>query len=283
MEGWLGFSPERGARFKSPETIYYATVSDLDREIGRLLGGIEKLGLAERTLVIFSSDNGPEDYRIRNAAHSGVGSAGPFRGRKRSLYEGGVRTPFIVRWPGRVPAGRVEEAAVLAGVDLLPTLLALAGVAVPPGHALDGEDSSDVLLGASRPRRGDLHWEWRFRVFGEPFHRSPALAIREGDWKLLLNPDQSRVELYDIPRDPTQLENLASREPEVVERLGRKVLAWQKTLPEGPVEPAAGKRDGPWPGGGTGRGGGRGPREGQGRDPGPARSPGEGRSERPSP
>ena len=74
------------------------------------------------------------------------------------------------------------------------------------------------------------------------------LAIREGDWKLLLNPDRSRVELYDIPRDPTQLANLAKQHPDIVERLAGKALAWQATLPKGPVEPTAGKADYPWPG-----------------------------------
>ncbi|MCR4415662.1 MAG: sulfatase-like hydrolase/transferase, partial [Thermoguttaceae bacterium] len=212
------------------------------------VGALDDLGLAERTLVIFTSDNGPEDIHITNAGHSGVGSAGPFRGRKRSLYEGGVRVPFLVRWPGHVPAGRIDDASVVAGVDLLPTVCTFAGVAVPSGHALDGEDASDILRGATRPRRTPLMWEWRFRVFGEPFHRSPMLAIREGPWKLLLNPDRTRVELYDIPRDPTQLNNLADRQKEVVDRLAEKVLAWQKTLPVGPIEAAAGKSDYPWPG-----------------------------------
>ncbi|MBM3889755.1 MAG: N-acetylgalactosamine 6-sulfate sulfatase (GALNS) [Verrucomicrobia bacterium] len=238
----------KGVPFKSAETIYYASVSDLDTQVGRLLDELETLGLANNTLVLFSSDNGPEDIHIGNAGHSGVGSAGPFRGRKRSLYEGGIRLPFIARWPGRVPTGKVDEKAVVAGVDFLPTLCKLAGVEVPAGHALDGEDMSDALLGRSRPRRTDLFWEWRFRIFGEPFHRSPMLATREGDWKLLMNPDRSRVELYQILRDPTQLDNVADRHKDIVERLAAKVLAWQKTLPEGPVETVAGKSDYPWPG-----------------------------------
>ena len=87
---------------------------------------------------------------------------------------------------------------------------------------------------------------------GEPFHKSPMLAIRDGDWKLLLNPDRSRVELYDIPRDPTQLNNVAEHHADVVERLAAQVLAWQQTLPEGPVEPSAGKADYAWPRGATG-------------------------------
>jgi N-acetylgalactosamine-6-sulfatase len=248
MRAYNRFSWGQGVNHKSAETIYYASVADLDQQVGRLLRELDALGLADNTLVIFSSDNGPEDIHIGNAGHSGVGSAGPFRGRKRSLYEGGVRTPFIVRWPGHVPAGKIDNASVVAGVDLLPSVCKLAGIEPPSGHALDGEDASDVILGQSRPRRTPLMWEWRFRIFGEPFHRSPILAIREGDWKLLVNPDRSRIELYDILRDPTQLDNLASQHPDVVERLTDRVLAWQKTLPPGPVESAAGKSDYPWPG-----------------------------------
>jgi N-acetylgalactosamine-6-sulfatase len=248
MAPYNRFSWGQGVRQKSAETIYYASVADVDTQVGRLLDELDKLGLADKTLVVFSSDNGPEDIHITNAGHSGVGSAGPFRGRKRSLYEGGIRTPFIVRWPGHVPAGRVDNTSVVAGVDYLPTLCKLAGIQPPAGHDLDGEDMSDVLLGKPRPRNTPLMWEWRFHVFGEPFHRSPMLAIREGDWKLLVNPDRSRMELYNIPKDPTQLNNVADKYPEVVERLAAAVLAWQKTLPEGPVEPSAGKADYRWPG-----------------------------------
>jgi N-acetylgalactosamine-6-sulfatase len=232
---------------KSAAQVYYASVTDLDAQIGRLLEGLDELGVAENTLVVFTSDNGPEDIHISNAGHSGVGSAGPFRGRKRSLYEGGVRVPFIVRWPGRTPAGKVDDASVVAAVDFLPTVCKAAGVKLPADMQVDGEDVSDVLQGQSRPRNKPLLWEWRFRIAGEVFHHSPMLAIRDGDWKLLMNPDGSRVELYDIPRDPTQLRNLADKHAAVVERLASQVLAWQKTLPEGPADAAAGKNSYPWP------------------------------------
>ncbi len=235
-------------RHASAAQIFYSTVTDLDAQIGRLIDGLDRLGLTQKTLILFSSDNGPEDIHIRNAGHSGIGSAGPFRGRKRSLYEGGIRTPGIVCWPGHVPAGRVESEAVVAGVDWLPTVCRLAGATVPSDHKLDGEDTTDVLLGKSRPRSKPLTWEWRFRIAGEPFHRSPLLSIRDGHWKLLLNPDRSRIELYDIPRDPTELSNLADEHPQVVERLAAQVLAWQQELPAGPIQPQAGKADYPWPG-----------------------------------
>jgi len=90
-------------------------------------------------------------------------------------------------------------------------------------------------------------WEWRFRVAGEWVHRCPMLAIRDGKWKLLMNPDKSRIELYDIPNDPGEMDNLAAQNPDVVRRMSEKVLAWQKTLPKGPVEPLAGSNAYPWP------------------------------------
>src|SRR6266705_1069455 len=139
----------------------------MDKQIGRLLKTLEQLGLAGNTVVLFSSDNGPEDIHVSNAGHSGVGSAGPFRGRKRSLYEGGIRVPGIIRWPGKVPAGKIDETSVLAGVDWLPSVCKLGGVAIPASHKLDGEDVSDIFRGSPRPRAAPLFWEWRFRIFGE--------------------------------------------------------------------------------------------------------------------
>jgi len=194
---WAPGDPPTLIRHKSAAQVYYASVTDLDTQIGRLLNEMETLGLADNTLVLFSSDNGPEDIHLRDAGHSGIGSAGPFRGRKRSLYEGGVRLPFLVRWPGKVPSGRVDDKSVVAAVDFLPTLCKLAGVKLPRDLQPDGEDTSDILQGQSRQRVSPLLWEWRFRIFGHIWHHSPTLAIREGDWKLLMNPDRSRVELFD--------------------------------------------------------------------------------------
>jgi len=234
--------------FKSAAQIFYGSVTDMDRHIGRLLQALENLGLAENTVILFSSDNGPEDIHVSNAGHSGVGSAGPFRGRKRSLYEGGIRVPGIVRWPGKIPAGRIDDISVVAGVDWLPTVCRLAGVEIPASHKLDGENVSEVYRGQSRARTTPLFWEWRFRIAGEPFHHSPMLAIRDGDWKLLLNPDRSRVELYEIKKDLPQLNNVAEHHPDLVSRLSERVLAWQKELPPGPTDPGAGQMSYPWPG-----------------------------------
>ena len=159
-----------------------------------------------------------------------------------------MRVPFIVRWPGHVPAGRIDETSVVAACDFLPTLCNLAGAAIPTQHALDGEDVGDILSGQSRPRKTQLMWNWRFRIAGEPHHHSPMLAIRDGDYKLLINPDRSRAELYDIPRDPMQLANVAEKHPDLVARLSDRVIAWSKTLPPGPTDPGAGRTNYSWPG-----------------------------------
>ncbi|OPZ20090.1 MAG: Arylsulfatase [candidate division BRC1 bacterium ADurb.BinA364] len=247
MAPYARYNPAGQISHKAAATIYYASVSDLDAQIGRLLDALDEMDLARNTLVMFTSDNGPEDIYIKNASHSGVGSPGPFRGRKRSLYEGGVRMPFIVRWPGHTPANAVDNDSVLAAVDFMPTLCALAGAQLPEGYRADGENVAGMLAGQPRPRSTPLFWEWRFGIAGHPLNVSPILSIRDGNWKLMLNPDRSRIELYDIPNDPMEIGNLASAHPDVAQRLAEKALAWQKELPEGPIAAQAGDNSYRWP------------------------------------
>ncbi|MBK5291808.1 MAG: sulfatase-like hydrolase/transferase [Acidobacteriia bacterium] len=236
--GWAG---HRGSM-----EIYYGVLTNLDRQIGRMLDKLDQLGLAENTVVMLSSDNGPESGLIPFVSHYGVAaSAGPFRGIKRSLYEGGIRTPFTLRWPGHTPAGNVDGASVIAGVDFLPTVCNLAGVNHP---AVDGENCSDAFRGKPRTRRKPLFWENRFPVYGHVLDQSPMLAARDSNWKLLMNPDKSRLELYDIPRDPTEMNNLAAAHlSQVVKLLSARLLAWQKELPKGYIHPDAGRGGYPWP------------------------------------
>lgn len=245
---WLKPSPPEREKFpyNGAMAVYYAAVSAIDSGMRRLLDGLDDMGIAGETIVAFTSDHGPETHLVRNASHSGVGSTGPFRGRKRSLYEGGVRVPFIVRWPDEIPAGRVED-TVVSGVDWLPTICELAGIDAPEG--IDGESMADVFRGESRERESPLMWERRFNVIGGPLDQSPTLSIREGRWKLLMNPDRSRVELYDVPADPSELDNLAEDHPEVREDLAERLLAWKAELPESKTHVAAGRNEYPWPGG----------------------------------
>lgn len=227
----------------SARHIYYAMMTDLDYHVGRLLQRLDELGLADNTIVMFSSDNGPEHHLINNAGYSAVGSTGPFRGMKRSLYEGGIRVPFIARWPGRIPAGAVNRHDVVMGIDYLATVAGLCGITLPEDLVQDGEDRSAILLGRSEPRQAPVMWEWRSRVFAEPHHQSPRLALRDGPWKFLMNADRSRQELYHIEEDYGEMNNLAKEHPELVERYARQLEDFARSMPPGPVQPGAGERD----------------------------------------
>ncbi len=247
MDPYAGLSPRWGDH-KGAMQVYYAVLTNLDKHVGRILDRLDDLGLSENTVVMFSSDNGPESGLIPFVSHyGGAASAGPFRGLKRSLYEGGIRTPFIARCPGVTPAGKVENDTVIAGVDFLPTVCGLAGVSLPKAIRLDGEDMSAALRGKTVRRSTPLMWENRYPVYGHILDKSPILAIREGRWKLLMNPDRSRAELYDIPSDPSEMNNLADRLPGVVRELSDKVLRWAATLPKGPIDKDAGTNEYPWP------------------------------------
>ncbi len=247
MKPFRGKTP---AGFTSPIEVYAGTVAEMDRQIGRLLRSLDELGLTQNTIVLFSSDNGPEDIQIQGAGWSGIGSAGPLRGRKRSLYEGGTRVPFLVRWPAATPAGQVNDRTVVSGADLFPTLCELAGAGLPDHvkSTMRGQSVAPAFKGDKVfVRTAPLIWEWRFRVFNHPWNRSPILAIRDGNWKLLFNPDRSRVELYDIPADPSEQDNVAAKHGNLVARLSAQALEWQRQLPPGLVEPSAGRNDYPWP------------------------------------
>jgi N-acetylgalactosamine-6-sulfatase len=234
----------------SSRRTYYSAATDSDKQIGRLLDKLTEMGLADNTLVVFSSDNGPEETSLYDPA---VGSAGPFRGRKRSLYEGGIRTPFIARWPGKIPAGRVDDQTILGGVDWLPTVCKVAGVALSSRTALDGQDMLAALRGTPVSRSKPLFWEWRFNIIGPAINKSLMLAMRENRWKLLMNPDKTRIELYDLQADPSEVDNVADRNPAVVAQMMPRLLAWKAAVPVGPTEPGAGAASYPWPGKATSR------------------------------
>lgn len=243
--GWQW--PIKGVSYSSPEQVYFAALLEMDRQVGIFLNKIENMGLSENTIIIFSSDNGPEEIMINNARHSGLGSTGPLRGRKRSIYEGGVRVPFIVSWPGHIPENKVNNKSVVNGVDFLPSIAAIVGKDISDLVSLDGEDMSDVWLGADRKRTRSLYWEWRYRVYGHPWNMSPMIAIRDGDYKLLTNPDKSRIELFNVVQDPGEMMNLVEQEPVIVENLMEKAMSWYGELPENPVFKGAGKNDWDWP------------------------------------
>lgn len=217
------------AKGETPENLR-GVLADLDRQVGRLVDGIERLGLADSTLILFLSDNGP-------LPPFGTSRTAGLRGSKLSLYEGGIRVPFIAAWPGHVPAGRVDDRSVIAAVDLAPTLLKLAGVAADPAASTDGLDRSEALVpGRPLDRPGPLFWEYgrneaAFKFPGIAGNRSPQLAVREGRWKCLVNADGGGVELYDIDADPAEAADLAGEHPEVARPLADKAVRWRQGLP----------------------------------------------------
>lgn len=217
--------------FKSlpmPYGIYYSAVADSDHHIGRLLEKLDEWDLADNTIVIFSSDNGPEDLQLYEASAHGVGEPGPFRGRKRSGYEGGIRMPFVVRWPNVTPRGRVDQDTILGSVDLLTTLCRLAGARAPDGSLLDGEDLSAAFRGTSVKRKRPLFWDLHEDTLGPIINRSPKLIIRDGRWKLLMNEDGSGIELYDIAANPLEVDNVADIYPDVAKKLSKRLLEWKR-------------------------------------------------------
>jgi len=203
---------------------------EMDRQIGRLMAGLQELGIDDQTLVVFSSDNGPYPHL--------AGRTPGLRGCKFSLYEGGTRLPFIVRWPGVTPEGKVDETTVIGAVDMLPTLYKIAGAPLPRGYVADGVDRSAALQGTPQTdRERPLLWEYgrNEKFFGYPKlpgDRSPQLAIRDGDWKLLVNADGEGAELYDLSASNDESRNVIAEHADVAARLKKAVLDWRRSWPK---------------------------------------------------
>lgn len=217
------------------ERKFFAVLDEMDKELGRLFAAIDKLGLAENTLIVLTGDNGPTawpSYYQRGVEPPG--STAGLRGRKWSLYEGGIRQPLIVRWQGRVPAGRVNETSIITGVDLFPTLCRLANLPLP-ADSFDGEAMNATWLGKTQQRQQAIFWEYGreagYLKPGKQSDQSPTLALRAGDWKFLCNADGSKPELYDLKRDPQESNNLLAAQPRRAAAMQKKLLAWRQSLP----------------------------------------------------
>ncbi len=157
------------------------------------------------------------------------------RGSKASLYEGGIRLPFIAWGPGLVPAGVTNDTTVPAAVDLFPTLCKLCGANPPQGYTSDGEDLSAAIEGKMPRRSRPLFWEYgrNATAFAYPAggDRSPNVAVLDGDWKLLVNADGTGAELYNLTTDPREATDLKGKRPDITRRLTHLAVSWRKTLP----------------------------------------------------
>jgi arylsulfatase A len=182
---------------------HHANVTQLDHAFGRLMRALDELKLTGETLVFFTSDNGPEGDGIRSP---GRGSTGGLRGRKRSVYEGGIRVPGLVRWPGRVAPDSVSDEPVI-GSDIFVTALRAAGAPVPSDRVIDGGDLLPSLAGRPVERARPLYW--RCVIAPEPL----KTAMRIGDWKILADEGLTRFELYNLRRDRAEKTELSAQEP----------------------------------------------------------------------
>ena len=214
-----------------PQRTYYSAITRADGLVGKMLDLLDELKLAENTIVVFSSDNGPENSHPKpgDKFYYSVGTTGGLKGRKRSLYLGGVNVPFLVRWPAQVPAGRVDKTSVISGVDVLPTLLAAANIALPTGYQPDGVSVLTAFQGKTFVRPQPIFWDWRGTHASDVTW--PELGMRDGDWTLLMTRDGARMELYDVVNDRGQASNVAAAQPDRVKSMTKVLLDWKDMLP----------------------------------------------------
>ncbi len=217
------------------EQKFFAVLEELDRQVGRVVDTVDELGLAERTLIVLTSDNGPTDWpSYYKQGQTPPGFTGPFYGRKWCLYEGGIRMPFIARWKGTIPAGKTNGTSVMCGIDLSPTFCRIADVTVDDAIRHDGQDMYEALLGRPVTRSEPIFWQYgkpyAKLMPGNPDFVSPSLAIRDGDWKLLIDPDGSNAHLYDLASDPGEKTNLLSDDPDQAKELWRKIRQWAASV-----------------------------------------------------
>jgi len=224
-----------------PDAIYAATLYHADLRIGELLNALDRIGLADNTLVIFSSDNGPArsvpaaplalTYDSATGLGYGIGAAKGITGGRRkykgSLMEGGIGVPFIARWPGKIPAGKVDKSNFLSAVDLLPTFCELGGLTLPVDYRPDGVSQVSALMGKEKgTREKPLFWRM-----------SHGYAIVHQQWKLVSNRKFTTFELFDLVADPLESKDLSKLNNEVTQNLIGMIKDWTKSLPENPSGP----------------------------------------------
>lgn len=215
--------------------IYAGMISLIDRRVGELLAQLEELGIADQTIIFLTSDNGADGAR-RSELTRFFDSNGGLRGGKRTLYEGGIRVPFIVRWPGRIPANTVSDHVSYFG-DILPTLAELAGAAVP--DETDGISLVPTLLGEEAAGRAQeehslLYWECGGIM--EYVRPVPMQAVRFGPWKAVRHRREDPIEIYNLAEDEAEEHNLAAQRPDLVAEAER-YFAQCHTEPPPQIEP----------------------------------------------
>jgi len=233
--------PDLIAKFKPKPPVgghnnptYAAMIYSVDESVGRVMKTLDELGLSDNTVLIFSSDNGGVGGYVRE----GIKQAGditdnfPLRSGKGSLYEGGTRDPFIVRWPGKVKPGSTCDVPAIH-VDVYPTFLEIAGVKAPANYTLDGESLVKLFRDGSASLKRDAiyqHFPGYLGAGPGSWRTTPVGTIEIGDWKLMEFFEDSRLELYNLRADIGEKKNLATDMPDKTKELHERLLAWRKDL-----------------------------------------------------
>ncbi|HOY58080.1 MAG TPA: sulfatase-like hydrolase/transferase [Verrucomicrobiota bacterium] len=233
--------PELVARFKDKpgagghrNPTYAAMIASVDQSVGRVMQTLEELNLDGNTVLIFSSDNGGVGGYVREGLEQAgdVTDNAPLRSGKGSLYEGGTRDPFIVRWPGVTPAGsRCDVPAI--HVDVFPTLLEIAGAKPPAGQVLDGESLVPLFRNPTASLKRDAiyqHFPGYLGSGGGTWRTTPVGTIQSGDWKLFEFFEDGRLELYDLRNDPGESRNLAREQPDRAREMHARLKAWREAI-----------------------------------------------------
>ncbi|MEN3940047.1 sulfatase [Prosthecobacter sp. SYSU 5D2] len=214
--------------------VYAAMIASVDESVGRVMAELEKQGLAENTVLIFTSDNGGVGGYVRE----GIKKKGdttdntPLRSGKGSLYEGGTRVPFIVRWPGVIPPG-AQNGTPAIHVDMYPTFLDLAGAPAPENYTLDGESLVPLFKDAQAGLKRDAiyqHFPGYLGADPGTWRTTPVGLIQKGPWKLMEFFEDGRLELYNLDQDIGETKNLASEMPEKAQQMRTQMVAWRKEV-----------------------------------------------------
>jgi arylsulfatase A len=220
VQPFLGKFPEKEAK-KNANANYAAMIVRLDLEVGRLLAALDALGLADDTIIVFSSDHGATFEAGNLGASAYHNSNRPFRGQKRTLWEGGIRVPALVSWPGKLPAGKTSDDAAHM-TDLFPTLLAAAGGTVDAAWHVDGRNLLPVWRGDAKMPERALFWEWRSE-------KAYQIAAMRGPIKFIIPALGALPEMYDVANDPSETRNIIAEHPELARTLEKELRAWLAT------------------------------------------------------
>jgi arylsulfatase A-like enzyme len=232
--------PELVAKFKDKPPVgghhdptYAAMIASVDESVGRIMSTLDKLGLADDTLIIFSGDNGGVGgYRRAGLDKEGITDNAPLKGGKGMLYEGGVRNSYIFRWKKKIQAGTTNDTPINS-VDLYPTLVEIAGATAPADYPLDGMSYAPLLTGAKQSLDRDAIF-WHFPGYlgagAGKWRTTPVGSVRAGDWKLLEFFEDGKLELYNLKEDIGEQHNVADANPAKVKELQAKMLAWRENV-----------------------------------------------------